>query len=55
MLCKVLPFDHQDDREIARMTIFDAPDFNFSPWDEVSKKGKDACKAMLEKNPAKRP
>lgn len=33
MLCQVLPFDHNDEREIARMTIFDAPDFSFSPWD----------------------
>lgn len=55
ILCSVLPFDDEDDREIARQTIQDAPDFNFSPWDQISKEGQAACKAMLEKNRAKRP
>lgn len=55
MLCKVLPFDDEDEREIARQTIQDEPDFNFSPWDTISKAGSKACAAMLEKNRQKRP
>lgn len=39
LLSKVLPFDDEDDREIARQTIQDNPDFSFSPWDKVSKAG----------------
>lgn len=55
MLCKVLPFDDEDEREIARQTIQDDPDFSFSPWDTISKAGAQACAAMLEKNRMKRP
>ena len=36
LLGRVLPFDDEDDREIARQTIQDAPDFEFKPWDKVS-------------------
>ena len=36
LLGRVLPFDDEDDREIARQTIQDAPDFDFKPWDKVS-------------------
>jgi hypothetical protein len=32
MLSRVLPFDDEDDKEIARQTIQDAPEFNFDPW-----------------------
>ena len=37
MLSGVLPFDDNNEKEIARQTIQDALDFNFSPWDTVSK------------------
>lgn len=65
LLSRVLPFDDEDDREIARQTIYDPPDFSFHPWDKVSKEGKDICKSitiylnimigLLEKNRHKRP
>ena len=45
LLSRVLPFDDEDDREIARQTIYDAPDFNFHPWEKVSKEGRDLCKS----------
>lgn len=33
LLCsRVLPFDDDEDREIARQTIQDNPDFEFDPW-----------------------
>ncbi len=47
LLSRVLPFDDEDDREIARQTIYDPPDFSFHPWDKVSKEGKDLCKSNL--------
>jgi len=47
LLSRVLPFDDEDDREIARQTIYDAPDFNFHPWEKVSKEGKDICKSII--------
>lgn len=66
LLSRVLPFDDEDDREIARQTIYDPPDFSFHPWERVSKDGKDICKSknnyflcvnigLLEKNRHKRP
>lgn len=47
LLSRVLPFDDEDDREIARQTIYDPPDFSFHPWDKVTKEGKDICKSKL--------
>jgi serine/threonine protein kinase len=47
LLSRVLPFDDEDDREIARQTIYDAPDFTFHPWEKVSKEGKEICKSNL--------
>eukprot|EP00350_Pseudokeronopsis_sp_OXSARD2_P013892 CAMPEP_0170540298 /NCGR_PEP_ID=MMETSP0211-20121228/318_1 /TAXON_ID=311385 /ORGANISM="Pseudokeronopsis sp., Strain OXSARD2" /LENGTH=369 /DNA_ID=CAMNT_0010842651 /DNA_START=1360 /DNA_END=2469 /DNA_ORIENTATION=- len=55
LLSRVLPFDDDDDREIARQTIYDPPDFTFHPWEKVSKDGKDIAKKLLEKNRHKRP
>lgn len=55
LLSRVLPFDDEDDKEIARQTIQDAADFSFSPWEKVSKAGKDVCAGLLEKNRHKRP
>ena len=55
MLSCVLPFDDEDEKEIARQTIQDAADFDFPPWDERSKQSIEACKQMLQKNRAKRP
>lgn len=55
MLSRVLPFDDEDDKEIARQTIQDKPEFNFDPWGDVSQEAKDVCTALLEKNRHKRP
>lgn len=54
-LSRVLPFDDEDDREIARQTIYMNPDFSFSPWDKVSEDAKDIVGKLLEKNRHKRP
>lgn len=55
MLSRVLPFDDEDDKEIARQTIQDAPDFSFEPWDQISQPAIDIVRKLLEKNRAKRP
>ena len=55
MIARVLPFDDEEEKEIARQTIQDPVDFSFSPWDERSKECQDACARMLEKNRHKRP
>ena len=47
MLSKVLPFDDDEDKEIARQTIQDAPDFSFEPWDTVSTPAKDIVRSKL--------
>lgn len=54
LLSRVLPFDDEEDKEIARQTIQDAPDFSFEPWDAVSEDAKDIVRKLLEKNRAKR-
>lgn len=41
LLSGTLPFDDDDDREIARQTIYDPVDFSYSIWNEVSKEAKD--------------
>jgi serine/threonine protein kinase len=45
MLSKVLPFDDDEDKEIARQTIQDAPDFSFEPWDTISNPAKDITRS----------
>lgn len=55
LLSRVLPFDDEEDKEIARQTIQDAPDFSFPPWDTTSKEAQDLVKKLLEKNRQKRP
>ena len=54
-LSRVLPFDDEDDREIARQTIYMAPDFSFSPWEKITSEAKDIVEKLLEKNRHKRP
>lgn len=54
LLSRVLPFDDEDDKEIARQTIQDSPDFNFHPWEKVSPQAKEVVKALLDKNRHKR-
>lgn len=55
LLSRVLPFDDEDDREIARQTIYEPPDFSFHPWEKVSNEGKELTKKLLEKSRHKRP
>lgn len=45
LLSRVLPFDDEDDKEIARQTIYDQADFTFSPWDKITSEGKDLTKS----------
>jgi hypothetical protein len=45
LLSRVLPFDDEEDKEIARQTIQDAPDFSFEPWDTVTDHAKDIVKS----------
>lgn len=47
LLSRVLPFDDEEDKEIARQTIQDAPDFSFDPWDKVSSDAKDLVKSKF--------
>ena len=47
LLSRVLPFDDDEDKEIARATIQDAPEFSFDPWPEVSADAKDLVKSKL--------
>jgi len=54
LLSRVLPFDDEDDKEIARQTIQDAADFSFHPWEDVSDGAKEVCKALLHKSRQKR-
>lgn len=55
LIARVLPFDDEDEKEIARQTIQDIVDTSFSPWQERTKESKEACTLMLEKNRHKRP
>jgi serine/threonine protein kinase len=55
LLARVLPFDDEDDKEIAKQTIYDPVDFSFSPWDKVSPEARALVKGLLEKNRSKRP
>ena len=35
-----LPFDHDDDKEIARLTVEEEADFSFEEWDGISTNAK---------------
>ena len=50
LLSRVLPFDDEEDKEIARQTIQDAPDFSFEPWDQITDDAKDIVAKLLQKN-----
>jgi len=47
-LSRVLPFDDEEDKEIARQTIQDAPDFSFDPWDTVTPEAKDIVRSKYK-------
>ena len=45
-----LPFDHDDDKEIARQTVEEEADFSFEEWDDISTNAKDVVKGLLQKS-----
>ena len=54
LLGGALPFDDDEDREIARQTIYEKVDFSYKTWDVVSSQAKDLITKMLEKDKKKR-
>lgn len=54
LLSGTLPFDDDDDREIARQTINDPVDFSYSIWEKVPQTAKDLIKGLLAKDAADR-
>jgi len=49
-----LPFDHKDEREIAKQTMCDPTPFPSAYWNKVSNEAKLFVDACLQKNPSKR-
>jgi Ca2+-binding EF-hand superfamily protein len=54
LLSGTLPFDDDDDREIARQTIHDEVDFSYSVWKKIGSDVKSMIKKLLEKEKNKR-
>jgi len=54
LLSGTLPFDDDDDREIARQTIHDEVDFSYHVWKKVSSEVKTMIKKLLDKDKDKR-
>lgn len=54
LLSGTLPFDDDDDREIARQTIHDDVDFSYSVWKKIGPEVKSMIKKLLEKDKGKR-
>jgi len=48
MLTGELPFDSEDDCEIAKLTIYSEPDYNGIIWNRVSNEGKDFCQSIFQ-------
>lgn len=51
LLSGTLPFDDDDDREIARQTIHDPVDFSYQAWSKVPEDAKQLIKGLLNKDP----
>lgn len=49
LLSGTLPFDDDDDREIARQTIHDEPDFSYKVWKKIDKGVISMIKSLLAK------
>lgn len=49
LLSGTLPFDDDDDREIARQTIHDDPDFTYKVWKKVDPTVIELIKSLLSK------
>jgi len=54
LLSGTLPFDDDNDREIARQTIYEPADFTYPVWQKVSKEAKNFVDRLLTKDPKKR-
>lgn len=54
LLSGTLPFDDDDDREIARQTIHDEVDFSYHVWNTVPEEAKQLIRGLLEKDASKR-
>ena len=54
LLCGYLPFDDDDDNEIRRQSVHDAPDFDDPAWKGLSDSSKHIIVKMLAKEPKKR-
>jgi len=55
LLVGCLPFDHEsDEREIARMTIDDPPNFTEKRWRKISTSAKQFTQGLLQKAPENR-
>lgn len=54
LLSGTLPFDDDDDREIARQTIHDEVDFSYHVWKKIGTETKQMIKSLLEKDKDKR-
>lgn len=50
LLSGTLPFDDDDDREIARQTIHDEVDFSYHVWKKIGSDVKDMIKRLLAKD-----
>lgn len=50
MLSGTLPFDNEDDREIARKTIYDEVSMTHPVWSKVSDDAKELVLSLLNKN-----
>ena len=55
MVSGKLPFNHQDENEIARQVVYDEPDYSRNPiWKELSPECKDFIQRLLQKDQNKR-
>jgi serine/threonine protein kinase len=50
LLSGTLPFDDDDDKEIARQTIHDEPDFSYKVWKKIDKGVIKMIKSLLAKD-----
>ena len=54
MLSGTLPFDHKDDKEIAKKTIYDEVTFAHPSWASITDEAKDLISRLLAKDPEDR-
>jgi serine/threonine protein kinase len=54
LLSGSLPFDHNDQKELMRMTMDDALKFDLPVWDKISANCKNLISDLLKKSPSSR-